>query len=347
MRTLLLLAVLVLWASVEALPMARSRSKITKAGQLLRHKAGLKAFTCLAKFSHDKSPSQPASFNKWHNGQERTYHSSRGQPLKVVQWHTRRLLEWGLKYVQKPFEAILTDFVKYLGNLDPKIEAKAVTARPKTEEGASNKIKNEYDGDILRLVDGVRGSILFGSIADFEAGICHFYEYVKKHGTKAQTIFCDITREKDRWTNGMSARDDDLGYKDFLINLDCLYGQDANTHYVTEIQFHLCSTIKAKSAAPNVLTSANFPVLKNGHTLYKEWGALSSGDQLTANAKALLRTTSRDLYTHFLKAQQVAACRIADYPFKKEETQHYCDVTLEVCETALELANTNLDAPTE
>ncbi len=136
----------------------------------------------------------------------------------------------------------------------------------KGRERAMEKTMADYKGDVSKLVDIARGSIVYKSFADLMGGL----DVCNRNLT--------LVREKNRFAQPTPA-----GYRDILLNV-----QLSNGH-IAELQLHLTQILEVKSGA--------------GHKIYEEVRkieaaaqtadrALSSEekakiDQLNAEAKAL------------------------------------------------------------
>jgi len=322
MRGFLVLALVLLWFGG------------TNAIELTKHRA--RSLKCEKKFKHKGPAHQPAVFNKYSVGDSTTpsvYHPSPTVELNTVRWHTRRLLKWGLQHVQKPFESMLTQFA--MKQAEKHVPLKAFTRRPHTEEQLAKKAKKKHGGNILKLVNAVRGDLVFKTPADLEHAVCEFYKYVHEKDTQASKHHCKIVREKNRWTNAQVVAEDDLGYLDFVVNLECSYS-DEHRPFVTEVRFHLCSVLRAKRAPAHSLGER-----KNGKEISKEWSMITDAD-----IKHRLQKISRALYQNALKEEEIKSCHVSKAPFKKESHHHiFCDVTKGPCHHPTRLEETKLEPP--
>lgn len=109
----------------------------------------------------------------------------------------------------------------------------SLPATLKGRERATEKTKSDYGGDVSKLVDLARGSIIYESYFNLLKGL-----------SACQTTF-SIVREKNRFAQPTAA-----GYRDILLNV-----QLSNGH-IAELQLHLTQILDVKSGV--------------GHKLYEE-----------------------------------------------------------------------------
>ncbi len=105
----------------------------------------------------------------------------------------------------------------------------------KSRGSAERKLKDELDGDVSKLGDVVRGTVLYNSVTETRAGLKAF---IQSHGAS-------IVRIKDRHENPIVS-----GYRDVLVNYRMPNGLTA------EIQFNSKTMMDYK--------------LGEGHKLYEE-----------------------------------------------------------------------------
>ncbi|KAJ1450097.1 hypothetical protein M885DRAFT_571708 [Pelagophyceae sp. CCMP2097] len=103
----------------------------------------------------------------------------------------------------------------------------------KTPKRATEKAKNEYDGDAARLVDIVRGSIVCGDEASLVAVLQRLFGY------SDGGVVC-VVRSKNRFRKPLFN-----GYRDVLVNL--LLRLPDGTSMVVELQVHLVQTFEFKA----------------------------------------------------------------------------------------------------
>ncbi|MFE1745865.1 DUF4157 domain-containing protein [Coleofasciculus sp. H7-2] len=136
----------------------------------------------------------------------------------------------------------------------------------KGRERAMEKTMADYKGDVSKLVDIARGSIVYKSFADLMGGL----DICNRNLT--------LVREKNRFAQPTPA-----GYRDILLNV-----QLSNSH-IAELQLHLTQILEVKSGA--------------GHKIYEEVRKIEAAaqtadralnseerakiEQLNAEAKAL------------------------------------------------------------
>jgi len=159
---------------------------------------------------------------------------------------------------------------------------------------------------------------VYKTVDDVKAGVCRFKTWLPAtFGVGAQDrkrlYQCKIVRDTNRLTVQQPN-----GYSDFKMNFQCVF-QGIRT--IVELQFHVCSLLRAKSATYDYLIGlrpnanpnqyANQQQQKNGHGLYKleRTAALNNAlDPLIAT----LQQVQLAFYTHALTAEQVDTCSNAD-----------------------------------
>jgi hypothetical protein len=126
----------------------------------------------------------------------------------------------------------------------------------KGKNRANEKIAADYtdkDGnaDVARLVDVVRGSVVYNTMEDLEAG------------KKAIASKFKVVREKDRFQKG---KDQD-GYRDVNYNLETENG------HIAEVQLHLQQILDAKSGKGEL---GHNEAGRSGHKIYEDLRVLEA-----------------------------------------------------------------------
>jgi len=303
------LAIIVVLAVVAAIPLSKNKRRIQRFGSRA-FGDGDCAFVLPA-----NDLQQPLNFRKV-QGRD-ILHVNNNNKIAEVATKLEELIKHHADHVYKPFKYILKTFEK--------AEAAAVQNNPpvlvipelKSLDRSKVKVRVDYAQDLTRLVDVARATIVYKTLDEVKAGVCRFKTWLPKtFGADAQDekrlYQCKIVRDTNRLTV-----DQPNGYSDFKINFQCVF-QGIRT--IVEVQFHVCSLLRAKSAKYEYLTEllpkanpnkyANVQQ-KNGHGLYK-----LEREAALANAQdpqiATLQQAQLAFYTHALTADQVGTCINAD-----------------------------------
>ena len=74
----------------------------------------------------------------------------------------------------------------------------------------TNQVENEYDGEVDRIVDAVRGTGMFDGLFQFDACITRLLDARQGDPEEAELV---VIRAKDRITTPMKS-----GYRDVLVS---------------------------------------------------------------------------------------------------------------------------------
>src|SRR5689334_8096867 len=104
------------------------------------------------------------------------------------------------------------------------------------------KVKDEYKWDVRRVIDVVRGMIVYQTEAEVQRGVCDFYNWLPK--TQGD-IKCTIVQDKNRFVGRNQE------YKDFTLTLQCKFGGESKDErpFKWELQFHRCKMLVAKQGS--------------------------------------------------------------------------------------------------
>jgi len=303
------LAIIVVLAVVAAIPLSKNKRRIQRFGSRAFGQGDC-AFVVPA-----NDLQQPLNFRKI-QGRD-ILHKDNNNKIQEVGTKLAELIKHHEDHVEKPFTYILKTFEK--------AEVAEFQANPpvliipklKGVDRAKEKIRVDYAQDLTRLVDVARATIVYKTLDEVKAGVCRFKTWLPKtFGADAQDekrlYQCKIVRDTNRLTV-----DQPNGYSDFKINFQCVF-QGIRT--IVEVQFHVCSLLRAKSAKYDYLTEllpkanpnkyAN-EKQKNGHGLYKLEREATLANPLDRQI-AVLQQAQLAFYTHALTAEQVATCENAD-----------------------------------
>jgi len=122
----------------------------------------------------------------------------------------------------------------------------AVIPDVKSLDSATRKVKSDYAGDVTRVIDFVRGSVVYKEEKDVKPGICRLRQYLDAASVKR-------VDEKDAFAKPLAS-----GYSDYKINFQ-FDAKLAST--IVELQVHLCSLLYAKESKE---------IKRNGHAIYEE-----------------------------------------------------------------------------
>jgi len=239
------------------------------------------------------------------------------------------MILWAGSNVQSSYRSILSMF------LDSEQTAgrncRILVAHPKAPDTSYQKCKREYNSDPRRLVDAIRGTVVYSTVAHMEAGVCAFYRFIHDNftGGVGKYRFCKVAKQKDRWTPPANPPPDDSGYRDFMLTLECTW---AAREYYTEVQFHVCPMLQAKQGKLDVLKVqlGDNTLDMNGHQIYEAYRVMSATDKAGPKGLALM-AKSRALYA---LAMQSTKCNLDDAP-KFETAEAHPDDTVEVVEKNL------------
>jgi len=235
------------------------------------------------------------------------------------------MIKWAAANVQTSYANILSMFLD--SEKKAKRDCRVLVAHPKAPDASFQKCKREYASNPRRLVDAIRGTVVYSTAQDMEAGVCAFYEFIKKSftGEEGKYRFCKIAKQKDRWTPPANAPADDSGYRDFMLTLECTW---AGREYCTEVQFHVCSMLQAKQGKLDVLKSqlGDNSLNMNGHKIYEEYRVMSNAEKAGPNGLALM-AKSRALYALAMGNKK---CNLDDAPKFETAEVHPDDEVEEV-----------------
>lgn len=147
-----------------------------------------------------------------------------------------------------------------------------ITAPPKGEQRASEKVNSDYDGDWSRLTDVVRATIAVDRFDEVDGVI----KLLRESGMKL------AKKPKDRFN-----RPTMVGYRDIMMNV-----RYSNGH-IGELQVHIKSMLKAK---------------KIGHKLYEQVRDIESRlkkegkDSLTPEEQSIYEETNKKMYDLYNEA---------------------------------------------
>jgi len=219
------------------------------------------------------------------------------------------MLDWATDYAQPLLKRIISDFVKGERKRDTNVKVRGFTGHPKEVESTMAKVERDYNWDFLRAIDLIRGTIVYKTTAQLEAGVCAFYDFLPKSFGAEK---CKIVINKDRLTD-KGPRD----YKDFMLNIQCDEvggGSGKMRPFIMELQFHRCDMLATKQGSVEYIrlmmgmtkTDASV-VTHNGHHYYE-----------------IIRDTAQAL--HHEKAKKDSGdlhAMVSNLP----KAQEYCDVT--------------------
>lgn len=131
-----------------------------------------------------------------------------------------------------------------------------VVVTPKGKKRAAEKIlateaNDGYDGDMRRLIDMLRATLIFKDHDQLAKAVCYF----RKNQNKLL-----IVREND----GLSSSKDPSGYMDYKFTLST-----GNNGLLGEVQMLACSLFYGKMVAPG----------RNGHKIYEDIRVLDKNTQ--------------------------------------------------------------------
>jgi len=178
------------------------------------------------------------------------------------------MLKWAETHAMPLYERLMKVFER-VETYKNQREVRAIVAPVKAASSAVPKIGRDYLGNPRQLVDAVRGSFVYQTIADLKEGLCAFSKWVGDTGYPSlNSAKCKILHHKNRLEGSDALAS---GYKDVLVTLMCNVGADKDKRdYLMEIQFHVCAFMMVKQGEIKTINSvleSGFD--KTGHEYYE------------------------------------------------------------------------------
>lgn len=143
-------------------------------------------------------------------------------------------------------------FSSLVHNLASECNGRATIAPLKGYERTVQKTQDKYGGDSSKVLDLVRGMVVFDNIPDLAKAL----ELLETYGAENRV---EVLRAKDRLSTHFNASQHAGGYRDVLLNIRLNGNSEAPL--VTELQLHLTSFLKIKNDRGHV----NYEAARNIH----------------------------------------------------------------------------------